>query len=350
VGLSRELTKERWKRRNLERSKRKSSERFNHHNAKKAKERNRGPRIDRLARDSLRQLRVDKPFAFVAACRELVNLLGTDSPQDIYGDVTAHVLAELQVDRHDLATWWRGRFKALELLYPLDFKKKIRKLLKTPVMTLAYNVKDDGMMRQMSEVYAELFDGNEPTPHAARYLALKVREACEELLRGPAAVMRYITALTRECNARECFLEWTTPTGFPVSNRYYQEKLKTINLLRHGARIRHKVAYELPKIDKIGTANSAPANFIHSLDASHLVRVVNAAMAEDISEIVCVHDSFACLATQAVRFNRIIRTQLAMLYARQDHLLALGERYGIAPPSPGDLDPLDVQNAEYCFA
>jgi hypothetical protein len=46
VGLSRELTKERWKRRNLERSKRKSSERFNHHNAKKAKERNRGPRID----------------------------------------------------------------------------------------------------------------------------------------------------------------------------------------------------------------------------------------------------------------------------------------------------------------
>jgi hypothetical protein len=329
--------------------------------------------------------KVDKPFAFVAACRELVsawgnpegfethhgscngpqhlallccdreagrrvNLLGTDSPQDIYGDVTAHVLAELQVDRHDLATWWRGRFKALELLYPLDFKKKIRKLLKTPVMTLAYNVKDDGMMRQMSEVYAELFDGNEPTPHAARYLALKVREACEELLRGPAAVMRYITALTRECNARECFLEWTTPTGFPVSNRYYQEKLKTINLLRHGARIRHKVAYELPKIDKIGTANSAPANFIHSLDASHLVRVVNAAMAEDISEIVCVHDSFACLATQAVRFNRIIRTQLAMLYARQDHLLALGERYGIAPPSPGDLDPLDVQNAEYCFA
>jgi DNA-directed RNA polymerase, mitochondrial len=326
---------------------------------------------------------VDKPFAFVAACIELanawanpegfethlpiafdgscnglqhlamlcrdreagkrVNLLDTDSPQDIYSDVTAYVLTELETDPSDLATWWRNRLK------PLDPKKK-RKLLKAPVMTLAYNVKDDGMIRQMSEAYAGFFDGNEPTSQRARFLAKKVRKACEKLLPGPAAVMRYITALTRECNARECFLEWTTPTGFPVSNRYYQERLKTIYLVRHGERIRHQVAYELPKIDKTRTANSAPANFIHSLDAAHLVRVVNAAMAEDISDIVCVHDSFACLATQAVRFNRIIRTQLAMLHARQDHLLALGEQYGIAPPPYGDLDPLDVQNAEYCFA
>ena len=166
-------------------------------------------------------------------------------------------------------------------LKDLDPGKK-RKLLKTPVMTLAYNVKDDGMMRQMSEVYAELFDGNEPTPQAARYLAKKVRKACEKLVPGPVAVMRYVTALTRECNTRDCFLEWTTPTGFPVSNRYNQEKFKTINLVRHGERIRHRFAVELPKIDKTGTTNSAPANFIHSLDASHLVRVVNAAMDEGI--------------------------------------------------------------------
>jgi DNA-directed RNA polymerase len=218
-------------------------------------------------------------------------------------------------------------------------------------MTLAYNVKDDGMMRQMSEVYAGYFDGNEPTPQAARYLAKLVRKACEKLLPGPVAVMRYITALTRQCNGEERFLEWTSPTGFPVSNRYNHENRQTINLLRHGQRIRHRVAEGyLPKINKTKTANSAPANFIHSLDAAHLVRVVNAANDEDISEIVCVHDSFACLATQAVRFNRIIRTQLAMLYARQDHLLALGEQSGIAPPPYGDLKPLDVQNAEYCFA
>jgi hypothetical protein len=351
-------------------------------------------RIEKIAADPFGTFKlwnkdsgVDKPFAFVAACTELanawdnpegfethlpiafdgscngiqhlamlcrdrsagerVNLADTDSPRDIYSDVTAHVVAELETDRHDWATWWRGRFKLLDD----DDPKKKRKLLKVPVMTLAYNVKDDGMIRQMSEVYAGYFGGNEPTPQAARYLAQKVRKACEELLRGPAAVMQYITALTRQYNGEERFLEWRSPTGFPVSNRYNEKRWKTINLLRHGERIRHMVADGyLPKIDKKKAANSAPANFIHSLDAAHLVRVVNAAMDEGIGEIVCVHDSFACLATQGVRFNRIIRTQLAMLYARQDHLLALGEQSGIAPPCPGELDPLDVQNAEYCFA
>jgi len=54
-------------------------------------------------------------------------------------------------------------------------------------MTLSYNVKDDGMIQQMDEVYADLFDGNEPATEAARYLAKKIRKACEELLPGPAA-------------------------------------------------------------------------------------------------------------------------------------------------------------------
>jgi len=250
----------------------------------------------------------------------------------------------LETDRHELAKWWRNRLK------PLNPRQK-RKLLKTPVMTLSYNVQDDGMIRQIGEAYANLFDGNEPEAKAARYLAGKIRKACEELLPGPAAVMRYITALTRCCSSDGRFLEWRNPTGFFVSNRYNRQRRVTVNLLRHGVRIRHRVGDGyLPKLNKTKAANSAPANFVHSLDAAHLVRVVSAAMEEGISEIVCVHDSFACLATQAVRFNRIIRTQMAMLYARQDHLLALGEQSGLSPPRYGDLDPLEVQKAEYCFA
>jgi DNA-directed RNA polymerase len=218
-------------------------------------------------------------------------------------------------------------------------------------MTLSYNVQDDGMIRQMGEEYANLFDGNEPTTKAARYLVGKIRKACEELLPGPAAVMRYITALTRGCSADGRFLEWRNPTGFFVSNRYNRQRRVTVNLLRHGVRIRHRVGDGyLPKLDKTKAANSAPANYVHSFDAAHLVRLVNAAMEEDISEIVCVHDSFSCLATQAVRFNKIIRTQLAMLYARQDHLRTLGEQSGLSLPPYGDLDPLEVQDAEYCFA
>ena len=81
------------------------------------------------------------------------------------------------------------------------------------------------------------------------------------------------------------------------------------------------------------------------MDAAHLIRTVLAAAREDIPGLT-IHDCFSCLAPHAGRFSSIIRVQMAMLYARQNHLAALG----IELPSYGKLDPLEVTNAEYTFS
>jgi hypothetical protein len=64
-----------------------------------------------------------------------------------------------------------------------------------------------------------------------------------------------------------------------------------------------------------------------------------------------VHDGFACLAPQATRFDQIIRRELAMLYARQDHLRDLRDynRLDADLPECGRLDALDLQQSEYPF-
>ena len=105
------------------------------------------------------------------------------------------------------------------------------------------------------------------------------------------------------------------------------------------------------QIEMAKTRRSAAVNFVHAMDASHLVRVVNAATSplENINDILVVHDSFACHAPHAVKLNRLIRRELAILYEIYDPIAHICERNpsNITPPETGNLDPLDVENSEW---
>src|SRR5262249_18563223 len=111
-------------------------------------------------------------------------------------------------------------------------KKQIRKLLKTPIMTFAYSVSEIGMADQITEDYEKLFRPNRPIERkTAYYLALKIMEACKEALPGTAKVMEYIRDLAERCTEQDRFLEWRSPTDFPVSNRYEQPRTKRVPLI-----------------------------------------------------------------------------------------------------------------------
>jgi DNA-directed RNA polymerase len=234
--------------------------------------------------------------------------------------------------------WWRDCFRKLN-------PKQIRKLLKTPTMTFAYSATQGGMADGIMETYAGLFDGILPTQGAAIYLAGKVMEACRELLCLPASVMQHIRDLAGELADRGEFLGWRSPTGLPVINFKPPCRKRVLNVRRHGVPIQFTIANYEPGVDKRGAQDAAAPNFVHSLDAAHLIRIVIAAAAESI-EVIPIHDSFSVLAPDAVRFGKIARREMAMPYAHQDHLTALG----IKLPAYGQLDPLEAQHAEWMFS
>jgi hypothetical protein len=137
----------------------------------------------------------DKPFAFVAACRELAatwadsenfvthlpigfdgsanglqhlsllsgdvkssamtNLLGVvfnrdgdEAPSDVYAIVIERAVELIKTGNSDHAVWWRERFKPSVLS-----KRQRRNLLKRPIMTYAYSVTDEGATLQIANVY-----------------------------------------------------------------------------------------------------------------------------------------------------------------------------------------------------
>jgi hypothetical protein len=302
----------------------------------------------------------EDPFQFVAACRELdaawkdpqnfithlpvsfdgscngiqhlallsqdnttarlVNLLpagDSDKPYDIYAHVIAKTIELIDADPCDHAVWWRERFKQL------DTKQK-RKLLKRPIMTFGYSVTDYGACRQISEAaYRDLdpFTNEKPPKGAFMYLAKKVREACKQELPGAKWVMDYICMLAKYCLDDGRFLTWVSPSGFPVENRYLVPNMVTVNCMSGSVRVRHNIADGVTdKIDRYEVKNGAAPNFVHSLDAAHLVRVVNAAVSEGITSLATIHDCFLVLSPQASRLHRIILEELAGMYTEHDPL------------------------------
>src|SRR5262249_30124850 len=160
--------------------------------------------------------------------------------------------------------------------------KKTRKIIKTPAMTYAYSATQGGMRDQIKKVYEDFgyYDSYDATrPKGERdgcsYLAGTIIDACKELLKEPTKVMDYIRLLAKHRMDRGLFLQWVTPSGFPVSNRYQKEKTITVDCMRSGVRaVRHDIVDGVWfKIKKQKTLDSGPANFVHSLDAAHLIKV-----------------------------------------------------------------------------
>jgi DNA-directed RNA polymerase len=134
----------------------------------------------------------------------------------------------------------------------------------------------------------------------------------------------------------------------PCENRYQKSKYKTVQCLRGSVRVaQHKIAVGVhDRAKKKKTIQSAAANFTHSLDAAHLVKVVNAAASEGITNILTVHDCFYCLAPQATRLQKIIMEQLADMYKNNDPLadlrnqnVSVNEPWILPVPPKGTLKP-----------
>jgi DNA-directed RNA polymerase len=347
----------------------------------------------------------DSPFCFVAACRELVSAwqdpenfethlpIGFDGscnglqhlaliardpktgymvnvwpdphgkwpiePQDVYAVVIAETTQLLEADDEQWARWWIRHFKELG-------DKKVRKLIKTPAMSYAYSATPGGMADQLKDVCKDLrldpwpYDKDRPEGKrdGCHYLAGKIIEACRELLKEPTKVMEYIQGITRHRTDRGLFLEWITPSGFPVLNRAHKPKeAKTFNLITYGVRVRHDLKVEFEeKIWKSKVINSAAANYVHSMDATHLVKTVNAAigtLGAFVRDIITTHDCYYCLAPVATGFNRIIRYEMWRMYEHFDALADLRNRivdHDIFRFRPrGALVPAALDFAEYPF-
>jgi Autographiviridae RNA polymerase len=267
-----------------------------------------------------------------------VNLFG-DLPLDLYQEFIDRVIERLKAAGDEWADWWL-------------WVGITREIIKQPVMTFPYSVTKYGMRSQIAEAYAKLHEGAEPTDAARNYLAKHIWATCKEILPRPAAAMEFIRMLAKERADKGKILQWESPTGFPVANRHFESKVELVHIESRGEYVRHYVAdgYE-PNVLKEDAMNAASPNFVHSLDAAHMIRVAIAADRKGIP-MFGVHDSMAFRAPEVREGRIIINQEFARLYSERDVLDDLRKPAGsnLALPDRGSLDPLAVRFAPYAFA
>jgi DNA-directed RNA polymerase len=306
-----------------------------------------------------------------------VNFTRQELPQDIYQTVADHVKESIERDlknegRRQLAQM------CLNYIWNPDAPSRPRNTVKRNVMTYSYGSNAYGMTDQLREDMMRPLSlkglkegkehpfGRDGGYEASRYLAQHIYAAIEEVVHRPAQAMAFLQSLVRAAARENKLLRWRTPAGVPWINLYYKPDYKQIKLWLHndGVKVRYttKVAVgNSAEIDKSKAVNGVSPNFVHACDAAHLLRTVNAAVAEGVHSIATVHDSFGCLPSRAARFRRLIREEFVRMYQEHDVLQEVLERARAdltAPdtklmpvaPQKGTLDIKEVLDADFAFA
>ncbi len=275
-----------------------------------------------------------------------VNLI--DSPErkaDIYGQTASVTLQTVQAD---LATGVSAHDKSfLEWLLEAGID---RSLAKKPVMTLVYGATNRGM----ADYFAAHFrtSGVELKPgmrlhKVAMTTADLMFDMIPKVVPRAVACMQWLQNIAAAEAAAGRYMEWPSPTGLRVVNVYeaYHETNMNIKLLGvHTIKIRQ---YK-NKPDGRRAAMAAVPNFVHTMDAAHLNRVVWAMWNYGVY-IASVHDSIGCAAAHAGTLHRVIREEFVKLYENFDPIGELAERYGVEAPERGNLDIREVLNSSHFF-
>ncbi len=271
---------------------------------------------------------------------EAVNLTPGEAPADVYSRVAAEVAEIVGRDGeggNELAAQLAGRIT--------------RRIVKRPVMTSVYGVTEIGAREQIAE---ELNDETEGRFERSRYLAKITLEAIGRVCLGAGRIMDWLRACGRLITRSKSVIGWTTPMGMDVEQAYRSTAAERITTCL--GRLQLHIAQDDGQPLCRRQVDGFPPNFIHSIDASHMLMTAAACHRGGVA-FAAVHDSYWTHAGDTDALARILREQFVSLH-RQPIVANLHEEMRRrwptlefpSPPAPGAFDIDEVMASSYIFS
>lgn len=116
---------------------------------------------------------------------------------------------------------------------------------------------------------------------------------------------------------------WASPSGMPVLQQGFKndKRLQEVEVVAVNA-IRFRIRQITDDVSIVKQLSGILPNFIHSLDAAHLVKTINRAREREITSVSTVHDSYATHACHVEILGECIREAFCAVYPPdQDRLL-----------------------------
>jgi DNA-directed RNA polymerase len=306
-----------------------------------------------------------------------VNLVPGDLPRDIYGQVAS--IASDKLKELSLTGESNGvRQTASGLLSVKDGIN--RSLTKPPVMTKTYGSTQIRCLQTTSDYFIELQEKENKQAKAEKRKPVKVHpfaginedgismrdaeklcsktiwSALKETVTAADEGMKFIQKVANAMAKAGSHMEIITPTGFIVEQRELEYKTRRIKTQLLG-NTRFTIAEETNKINVNKMKTSSAPNFVHSMDASHLVLAVNAFADAGMTGIAVIHDDFGTHACDTDNLRDLLRQTFVDMYKEHDVLsefLELNEtilldEIEVELPEVGSLNLDDVLASSYAF-
>ena len=256
---------------------------------------------------------------------QMVNVIGSDKPQDAYKVVANHSIDKIP---ERLRPFWD------------------RKATKRCVMVIPYNAKPYSNRAYIREAFTD--KGLKVDKDEVTQCVKAVRSTMEDVVPGPMRVMRWIeTEVSNAIKNGAKLIKWETPSGFIVVQKLMKHETKTIKTQLMGE-TQIRIAGEEKGVDLKHHKNATAPNLIHSYDASLLHLSIN-----EFGErpIATIHDSVLCLATDMKYLSTLVRKTYMHLFAEHEPLnnFAREIKAETKPPIIGDLQPSEVIDSPYFF-
>lgn len=265
-----------------------------------------------------------------------VNLEPSDRPSDVYTAVADFVKDEVSRE----ANLGDPTAKRLD-------GKITRKIVKQTVMTNVYGVTFHGAIQQVCKQIEDHYPTLEQPWACSTYVARKIFQALGSMFTGAHDIQywlgdcasRITQSLSPELMERvtknvllprsdssgrgpqksldpaeefKTTVVWTTPLGLPVVQPYRSRKSKRIHTTLQEINVAENSSDSA--VSKRKQLQAFPPNFIHSLDATHMMLSANACHEAGLS-FSAVHDSFWTHACDVDSMNRILRDAFVNMHS-----------------------------------
>lgn len=241
-----------------------------------------------------------------------------------------------------------------------------RKVCKRSVMTLAYGSRKYGFSENLkSDIIKPWIDEHKDNPiflsrsQAANYMAGLIWDAVTTTVVKAVEGMEWLKKIAGMIGKNGEAVAWTSPNGLPIQQNKFVPNIEICRMRFNGGFVRIYIPKENTDIDTRGQSQAIAPNFIHSMDACHMQRVIMNQAEKGNNNFFMIHDSFGTDIEHAGDLFKAIRTELVNMYKGHNYLeewladveyLLPEEKEIPQMPTKGNLNLDDVVNSKYCFA
>lgn len=270
---------------------------------------------------------------------ERVNLISQDDNEDV-----ADIYSDLIKPINEAINQYGESHKDCESFKYIELK---REHIKTPIMTKNYNVSTIGIANQLRSKFKQIHKSggsnkNDKTtsyivPSKTNFVVLNyyqvfilaqiIDEQIFKSLPSLKVIYNYFKDIIKLTVVLNIPCVWFTPSGLKLTQHYNISEQNKVSIRFGKSSNTVVLRRKTSKLDKKKQVQAIIPNIIHSLDASHLINLINTAISNKFNQIITVHDCFGSQANDVAKLIDLVKKEFILLYTQSNFLNLYHDRF-----------------------